>query len=601
MTSATSVSGIAIACQRIQKVSRILRRMQEQSCAKSRLVVRKANLLLDIAPSGFFSWVVRRKQRMSDKEQIFKETEEELQTLGTSLELQKKYLVADFHGGNEEKTLSRVLNIPIIRHCVTSNEERMLLEQVVYKHKDAVQRVPALFLIYTRKVIEQGTATRLFLSQLREIEVRLHGQKFYFRYAVLEEARKRELVACIKAFEEHFKPFARIHPLEAASDLLEAMVHEAARIAAENREVEQLFNQQDLEELRQLAGQQAKREQNKIIFFRKKLAELRRLRLQWRPEQLIAVHVTNYFPENGMIKPTGQFTIQLPKSKRDVKYPRESIHFCLNGKVTGHDAGDAWKNAKIAVLVPVNLMMKRIVNLNPADTYVVGELRLPKGSEILARSEDAQGHNFGEAAFIPVPLEKSLEDMILLRIKERGFTSMRIGSWSWNGTTDEDFLKEYKAVVETEEESLLLEVGKELISGDEYRERMRPVFALLHLLEKPLELGTDDDNFYRLSQEFNLEWVTHRSSTWRQIEVFVESTYNEELYGSQLLEEDDLNYCKDQIKKYAAFLREKRKRLSSPEEREAIVRIAVILGNLNKGLIKKYHAQREIATSKRAA
>jgi len=89
---------------------------------------------------------------------------------------------------------------------------------------------------------------------------------------------------------------------------------------------------------------------------------------------IVAVHLTNYFPKNGTIKTSGQHKIDYMGMQ--VKFPRHSIHFALNGPVGSHMYGN-WDGAKYAILVPLNKIASRIVVLNPVDTWVVGELKLP--------------------------------------------------------------------------------------------------------------------------------------------------------------------------------------------------------------------------------
>ncbi|MBI5391356.1 hypothetical protein HZB02_07765 [Candidatus Woesearchaeota archaeon] len=434
MTPSTRASGIIAACQKIQKACRVLLILEKRSLAKSELVVKNATALLDVAPTGVFSWAFQGKQRASDKERIFEEVEKELQNLGTILELQNKYLLMDFGNDTEEETVQWILSLPLLHSVINSHDDKELLEEIVYKHPETIRRILACLMEHKEKVMAQEAAANLLFRQLKEIEERFRKSQNYFRFAELEETRKQEVTACVQSFQEHFKQLDRFeheHPLDGASFRLGEMAREASRIVAENREIERLFNQRDLAELKELAGQQAKREQDKIAYFNRKLEEMRRLQLNFRPEQLIAVHVTNHFPENGVMRTTGQFTGKIfsndKRSKeREVKFPRETIHFSLNGKVGSHVYGN-WDSVKFAVLIPVHLIMQRIVNLNPVDTYVVGELNLPHGSEIIAREEDAVGHQFGNAKFVPVPNGKALEEVISLRIKERGFTPMGVG------------------------------------------------------------------------------------------------------------------------------------------------------------------------------
>lgn len=144
---------------------------------------------------------------------------------------------------------------------------------------------------------------------------------------------------------------------------------------------------------------------------------------------LIAVHLTDYFPEKGVIKPLGQATL-LRFGTADKALPRQTIHFSLNGSVSAHLYGD-WTNKKYAILLPLDLITNRIYCLNPADTYIVGSLGLPKGTEILGKAEDLRGKSGGLATLIPIGESEGLDKAVWRRIAEKGYIPFAIGGWGW--------------------------------------------------------------------------------------------------------------------------------------------------------------------------
>jgi len=112
------------------------------------------------------------------------------------------------------------------------------------------------------------------------------------------------------------------------------------------------------------------------------------------PSQLVAIHLTDTFPDSGVIKPT--FTY-IPNFFRD------TVHFSLNGPVNAHDCGD-WTKNRYAILVPFDRLLEsnRVLSLGGDDTYLLGDVQLPEGSQIIAGSivdipKDAIGSKIGNA------------------------------------------------------------------------------------------------------------------------------------------------------------------------------------------------------------
>jgi len=144
-------------------------------------------------------------------------------------------------------------------------------------------------------------------------------------------------------------------------------------------------------------------------------------------QNMVAVHLTDTFPSSGVINTTGDYV-----SERDgikVRLPRHSIHFSLNGPVGAHMMG-SWDGKKYAILIPLNKIAKRIVTLNPVDTWTVGKLNLPRGSLILAHQEDLKRKNPGNAKILPV--EGDVHQAVRDKIKEMGLPVAGIGGWGWS-------------------------------------------------------------------------------------------------------------------------------------------------------------------------
>ncbi len=96
-------------------------------------------------------------------------------------------------------------------------------------------------------------------------------------------------------------------------------------------------------------------------------------------EDLVAVHMTDYLPVNGEIKSLNSVFPNLSL--------RNTVHFALNHPVASHIEGN-WDNRKYAVLAPLknlsNEKENHLTNFNVVDTFFVGDVKLPKGSTVIA-------------------------------------------------------------------------------------------------------------------------------------------------------------------------------------------------------------------------
>lgn len=89
-----------------------------------------------------------------------------------------------------------------------------------------------------------------------------------------------------------------------------------------------------------------------------------------KPEQsVLAVHLTNYFPNEGFVRASaanlGRF---LP-----------TLHFSLGQPVVDHSHGN-WSERRYAVALPLAAMKDQVLNLSPQDTFVLGDVKLPSNA-----------------------------------------------------------------------------------------------------------------------------------------------------------------------------------------------------------------------------
>ncbi len=235
---------------------------------------------------------------------------------------------------------------------------------------------------------------------------------------------------------------------------------------------------------------------------------------------LIAVHQANYFPKGGKLKPTGHFLLDLFQKKNpkkiiedlQLKYPRITIHFTLNYPVEGVAAHGQWVtwNGKYAILIPVKDIISRIVCLNPVDTWIIGELKLPASAEILmpeaeyyVNPKDWQALA-GEATPIPYPQGEKIHEAVKKRICKKGYKVTVGGDHGWYESNDllyiEKFIRHSGFLSFQEQDRLIALAARK---------------------------GYKNWNqiFWAMAEKFKKMSVPHGKTLWREIEVLSEEVY----------------------------------------------------------------------------
>jgi len=167
--------------------------------------------------------------------------------------------------------------------------------------------------------------------------------------------------------------------------------------------------------------------------------------LKFNPEnfdwsQLVAVHMTNYFPNGGLM--------QTRLSAEGIV--RDTLHFCINGPVGVANMGlSDWGDKKFSILIPMNYFpVRRIEQFRMEDMYIMGNLKIPAGSVILGKYDDffqaAQEERLGFEEFwkrynrmhirlYVIPKEKRAYDAVIELIYKSGRSVQQIyeheGSW----------------------------------------------------------------------------------------------------------------------------------------------------------------------------
>jgi len=120
----------------------------------------------------------------------------------------------------------------------------------------------------------------------------------------------------------------------------------------------------------------------------------------WRPpvyfpfrlEDLICIHLTDQEVNDGYLKPRSYHPIE--ENKEQWFFPRETLHFTLNGIVAEHRGGDilspqySWRKNKIAYLIPLKDIIDQVIYLFTHDTIILGKIKLPDSTIVLPNHKD---------------------------------------------------------------------------------------------------------------------------------------------------------------------------------------------------------------------
>lgn len=98
------------------------------------------------------------------------------------------------------------------------------------------------------------------------------------------------------------------------------------------------------------------------------------------PRDLVAVHLTDTFPENGIIHPTAFYH---PDTLRFTS------HFAINSVAPRINIfGWNWEQRKYGILVPFEKIKVRVLAFNPADTFILEDIELSEGTVVLKDAND---------------------------------------------------------------------------------------------------------------------------------------------------------------------------------------------------------------------
>jgi hypothetical protein len=111
-------------------------------------------------------------------------------------------------------------------------------------------------------------------------------------------------------------------------------------------------------------------------------------------DELVLVHLTDQEASDGILKPQSYAPVKITNHKSKVEtewfFPRETLHFTLNGFVDEHRGGCiqehifSWANKKFAYIVPLSDVIPQVISLFTHDTIVLGKILLPDSAQIIS-------------------------------------------------------------------------------------------------------------------------------------------------------------------------------------------------------------------------
>lgn len=89
-------------------------------------------------------------------------------------------------------------------------------------------------------------------------------------------------------------------------------------------------------------------------------------------EKVLAVHITEFLPTEGAIRASTENNHRFGAT----------LHFALGEPVRDHTEGN-WSNRPYAVLLPLASMKRQVLNVMAQDTFVLGDVKLPREAVVL--------------------------------------------------------------------------------------------------------------------------------------------------------------------------------------------------------------------------
>jgi len=358
----------------LNKILQIFQILSKLSSKKEKIVGKKYLKLLELIDYKG-NGIVKRFWNRKSIARTLDELKQLSRELLDKIKKQERLLVKDIRiNQKEEQIITEIQNIPLFKNI--SSRERKLIAELIYNQKQEIYN-----LLLTLKN---------FLVSLKSQKDYLEGVSHLFDERLLF-AKDGYANKKIEEFKVHFIELIQWEhkAIEFSTRIVQRLIEESKRIIEENKIIETKFNPDDLNEIMQQITVDIRKEKSKAEYLRKYLFKQRHLRANLNINHLIAVHCTNFLPNDGVIKTSGQAKKRLNLLGVQIQVPRETIHMAFNGIVgdlqpfSFMTGSGSWKDKRYAILIPVNKIINRIINISPWDAFIFGELMLPKGSEII--------------------------------------------------------------------------------------------------------------------------------------------------------------------------------------------------------------------------
>lgn len=152
-------------------------------------------------------------------------------------------------------------------------------------------------------------------------------------------------------------------------------------------------------------------------------------------DKFVAVHMTDYSPNRGVIKSTRDAT----KDPNGVAEVRNTVHFSLNHVVESHGFGN-WDNKSFAILAPLKKFIENckenIVGGVVQDFFMKNSVKLPEGTIIIRKSSQIPEGKLkvinaevldefkGTKGIKIVETSQSIKDTATTLVKKMGFSTL---------------------------------------------------------------------------------------------------------------------------------------------------------------------------------
>jgi hypothetical protein len=134
--------------------------------------------------------------------------------------------------------------------------------------------------------------------------------------------------------------------------------------------------------------------------------------------KLYAVHATRFFPEDGVMK-AGASNARLGTVGDEPAAFRPTLHFSLGEMVRGHRDG-SWEDAPYAVVTPLKTLKPQLVNVNPYDTFILGDFSLPPESIVVMPKGQTHRLLPGQRVFFYDPRTTTLREAVDAALEREG-------------------------------------------------------------------------------------------------------------------------------------------------------------------------------------